>query len=225
MPASATETVSGPRVVSPPTRRPRGVGKRVDPRGKPGEPVLVRRRQREAEQRPGRLGAHGREVGEVHRERAVADEARVEAGREMRAIDQRVEREDQRAARGRGDAAHASSPTPARTSLAPCAAPREEAFDQLEFAGRQGHGRFAAFGAAMRTRGAVEHGIHEVVAVGRAEALGELDALVDHHPVRNLRAGHAVPTARARGSRARPDRVARGLDVRMPGEVRIECRR
>ena len=59
------------------------------------EPGLVDARQREREQRPGGLGAHGREIGEVHGESAVADGRRRRARREMHALDQRVRDEDE----------------------------------------------------------------------------------------------------------------------------------
>src|SRR5437868_1599479 len=41
----------------------------------------------------------------------------------------------------------------------------------------------------------VQHAVHVLVAVGAAEALAQLDRLVDRHPVRDLRVVHQLPGA------------------------------
>ena len=66
------------------------LGQGEKPRGESGEPVRVRRRQRDREQRPARRGAHRGEVGEIDGERLVAERARLRAGREVPALDQHV---------------------------------------------------------------------------------------------------------------------------------------
>ena len=68
----------------------------------------------------------------------MADEARVEARREMRALDERVEREHERAACRSCDE-RAVVADPDKDVLAPCATAREKALDQLEFARRHRH--------------------------------------------------------------------------------------
>ena len=73
MPIAVIVIVRGPRVVSPPMSSIAvRLGEREEARGERREPRLVGVGQREREQKPARIGAHRREVGEVHRERLVA---------------------------------------------------------------------------------------------------------------------------------------------------------
>jgi hypothetical protein len=55
--------------------------------------------QRQRERHPRGLGAHGRDVAEIHRERAIADCAGIDAAWEVHAFDDRVDRHHQPAAR------------------------------------------------------------------------------------------------------------------------------
>ena len=54
------------------------------------QPRFVRGRQRKGERRPARRSAHRRHVGKVHRERLVAELARVRPGAEMASFQQQV---------------------------------------------------------------------------------------------------------------------------------------
>lgn len=63
--------------------------------GERREPALVCTRQRQGEQRPRGGGAHGRDIAQVHRECAVADRSGVRGGREVHALDQRVDNRDE----------------------------------------------------------------------------------------------------------------------------------
>jgi len=73
------------------------LGEREHARGEGLDPRLVGVGQGDREQEPARVGAHRREVREVHRERLGAEAPRVGAGQEVRALGERVggEREDQ----------------------------------------------------------------------------------------------------------------------------------
>ncbi len=109
---------------------------RIEARGESGEPVLVDRRQRQSEQRPGGLGAHG---GEIATGSPRARDGRRSARRILpeNARPRRSCRARRRACRRAAPATSApSSPTPAKHVLATCAAPREVPLDQLEFARR-----------------------------------------------------------------------------------------
>ena len=128
-------TVSGPRVVSPPTSAtPCRRASASRPRANRASQCSSDRRQRQREQRPGGLGAHRGEVGEIDGERAVADRSaqRIRPGnaRPRRACPARA---TSCAARRRSDeravVADAGEHVVARR-----AAPREVALDELEFA-------------------------------------------------------------------------------------------
>jgi hypothetical protein len=63
--------------------------------GKARNPGLRSFGQRQRERHPRGLGAHGRDVAEIHRERAIADCAGIDAAREVHAFDDRVDRDDE----------------------------------------------------------------------------------------------------------------------------------
>ena len=91
-PMICTQIVSGPRVVSPPTKSTRCLrASPMKPREKPAsQPVGPR--QRERERRPARLRAHRGHVREIHRERLVAEAFGIGAAKEMPAFDEHVGR-------------------------------------------------------------------------------------------------------------------------------------
>ena len=132
MPMIVTVMVSGPRVVSPPTsatpcRRHRSPAARANSR----QPGLVGIRQRQRQQRPGGLGTHGRDVGEVHREGPMADGSRRRSGRKMHAFDQRIGDRHQLARSRRHQ--HRAVITHADAHVAAFGAePREVSADELE---------------------------------------------------------------------------------------------
>ena len=66
------------------------LGEREKAGGKRRQPLGVGRGQRERERRPPRRRAHRREVGEIHRERLVAERARLGIGQEVAPFDQHV---------------------------------------------------------------------------------------------------------------------------------------
>ena len=93
-PRIVTHSVRGPRVVSPPTSStPMRVGEREEAARECREPALVGVGQRAGEQRPARRRAHRRHVGQIHRERLVAERLGIGAGEEMPALDQHVDRD------------------------------------------------------------------------------------------------------------------------------------
>src|SRR5581483_6850310 len=57
------------------------------------------------------------------------------------------------------------------------AAVAKESIDQLEL--RERHGSPSMLAWAYGARGPIEHGVHELVAIGRTEAFGEAHRLVD----------------------------------------------
>jgi len=117
--------------------------------GLPVTLTLVDGRQRQREECPGGLGPHRGNIGKVDGERAVTDETRIESGREMRALDDRVHREDERDSRRCGD--ERTIVADACEHIVPRrAAPRKIALDDLEFARGHASGDLAALGAAMR---------------------------------------------------------------------------
>ena len=124
----------------------------------------------------------------------------------------------------------ASSPTPSNTSRARATrggnTARSGRIRRAARRRRLRRERLAACSAdRSAARRAVEHGIDELVAVGGAEALGELDALVDHDAIRNVGAaaasswipisstacstGSSCATGRSTSSRARRRALAR----------------
>ncbi len=66
------------------------VGQRKQTPGKGGEPVLLRLGQGQSEGKAQRVGAHGGQVAEVHRQGLVAQRLGVDAREEVPAFDQHV---------------------------------------------------------------------------------------------------------------------------------------
>ncbi len=92
-PRMVTQRLSGPRVVSPPTRStPCAIGQREEAPRERAEPAASADRQRPGQQRPARRRAHRRHVGQVDRERLVAERFGFGAGEKMAALDQHVDR-------------------------------------------------------------------------------------------------------------------------------------
>ncbi len=77
------------------------VGKRVEAARERGEPGRVTVGQRAGEERPSRGRAHRRHVGQIHRERLVAELFRIRVGEEMAAADQHVDGDRELAGRRR----------------------------------------------------------------------------------------------------------------------------
>src|SRR5215472_101381 len=79
------------------------------------------------------------------------------------------------------------------------------------------------FGRPQRPGGAVQHRVHELVAVGRAEAPGELHGLADRGAKRNL--GLELELVESDQERGVLDRIEEpGLAVGAPGEACFELR-
>ena len=182
---------------------------------KPLEPVRIGARQRQRQGRPRGRRAHRRQVAQIHRERAVADGSGVAVVREMPAGDDGVHRRRQFRIRGHAQQrriiAHAQQHVGSRTAQA-----REVAAYQIEFAEMRSVATHAAlfrglavFVRPQLLRGAVQYRVHELVPVGRAESLGELNRLRERDPIRQLGCRSQARADRATAPRARSDRARR----------------
>ncbi len=95
------------------------------------EPAFIGLRERQGERHPARPRAHRSEVGQIHRDSAVADVGRMHRGGKVHACDDRVDHGDEFHARFRpqyGAIIADAGPDERRVFL-----PFEEAADQLEF--------------------------------------------------------------------------------------------
>ena len=80
-------------------------------------------------------------------------------------------------------------------------------------------------GARAQRDAIVEHAVDVAVAVGAAEALGQLDRLVDDDAIRHLELVRQLEGADAAGSRARPATARPTLAVEVRRELRDAARR
>ncbi len=70
--------------------------------GKAGDPALVDGRQRQRQRDPARFGPHGGEIGEIDRQRLVAEIDRIHVGEEVHAADQGIRAHRQLGVGGQG---------------------------------------------------------------------------------------------------------------------------
>ena len=100
------------------------------------KPTLIKVGQCARQQRPTRLGAHGRHVGKIHGQRLVAQRGRIDIGKKVATLDQHVDGKYQIAPwRRRDDRAVVTDPGPyGRVS---CGAAKE-AVDEREFVHSRG---------------------------------------------------------------------------------------
>ena len=90
---------------------------RTSPAENAVQPGLVGRGQRERERRPARRGAHRRHVGEVHRQRLVAERARLGAGAGNAALRPACRWTPRAPCPASGRSSAQSSPTPSNARL------------------------------------------------------------------------------------------------------------
>ena len=133
------EMQSGPDVVLPPTSATSCAAReRAEARREAGEPGLIDLRQGQRQQRPGGSRAHGRQIAQIHGQRAMADRLRRRARREMPAFARACRSWRRAASPGGHSSSAASSPTPSVTSARCAPQSRKIALDELELAERHG---------------------------------------------------------------------------------------
>ena len=134
-PNTVMQMLSGPAVVSPPTSSmPCASASANRPPRKAFEKGLVDARHRQRQREGQRLGAAGRQIRQVHRQRLVAKPLRRDRRQEMPPFDQHVARDGQLLPGGQRREQRAIVADAERRAPR---GPREVARDQVEFA--EGH--------------------------------------------------------------------------------------
>src|SRR5690554_1078823 len=179
----------GPRVVSPPSRvRPHCSAMRSSPRLKPSSQVMSAAGRVSARVKPmGVAPMAARSLAATARARWPSRKGSCCRGKWLPATRVSVDTASCSPA-GRSSRAQ-SSPIP-RATPSPGCAQRAAAKKRRISSNSPTGSAFAGpqLGAAQLGRQLVEHPVDELVAVGGAEGLGQLDALVDDHPVGHVEA-------------------------------------